>query len=241
MKKRTNRQFNQIVAVLLVFVSVCAIVTLIHFDNFDNILNNYFEYNTSSQTNQFKTMNSRQQQGFIAVSNINLSNYKAVKSTCLNGSSNSEVDFPTMTSSEATTHNKIQNSNGNSTKDEASYSYNQTKTSQLNASNIQFESTKTNINSSNKTSSSNNVGNQLEGNFGGNNQTNANNVSNAFSSNNTLSLTTDLSGNNSPMLIGGGSNPGDPGVPVGDGTWIMLIMLLSYSFKKCHSKLHILT
>jgi len=236
MKKRTNRQFNQIVAVLLVFVSVCAIVILKHFDNSDNILNNYFEYNSSTQTNQFKTMNSRQQQGFISVSNINLSNYKGVKSSISNVSSNLEVDFPTMSNSEGITHVSIQNNaenrGVNTTKNEASYSIQQRKISRLNASNIQFSSTKTSAYSSRKAGFSNNIGNQLEGSFGGNNQTNANNVSNVFSSNNTLSLTTDLSGNNSPMLLDGTGNPGDPGVPVGDGTWVMLILMLGYSLKK---------
>ena len=230
MKKPTNRQFNQIVALFLVFVSVCAIVTLKHFDNSDNILNNYFDYNSSTQTNQFKTMNSRQQQGFIAVSNINISNYKGVISSISNVSSNLEVDFPTMTNSEATTHNRIQNSN--STKNEVSYSYNQTKTSQVNASNIQFGTNKTNDYSSTKKVFSNNIGNQLEGSFGGKNQSNSNNISNAFSSNNTLSLTTDLLGNNSPMMVSGSGNPGDPGVPVGDGMWIMLALAGAYSVSR---------
>ena len=59
---------------------------------------------------------------------------------------------------------------------------------------------------------------------------------NSFLANNTLSLTTDLSGNNSPMLIDGGTNPGEPGVPLGDGTWVLLGLLMVYgiilSYKK---------
>jgi len=235
MKKRTNKQFNQIVAVLLVFVSVCAIVILMHFDNSDNILNNYFEYNSSSQINQFKAMSSRQQQSVITISDINISSYKGVKSSSSIVSSNSELDFPTMSSSESVAHVRIQNntenSNTNSTKNEVMYSYNQTKTSQVNASKIQFTSTKTNDYSSSKPVFSNNIGNQLEGSFGDKNQSNSNDVSNAFSSNNTLSLTTDLSDNNSPMLIDGETNPGDPGVPVGDGTWVLFILLGIYMFR----------
>ena len=195
MKKRTNKQFNQIVAVLLVFVNVFAIVILMHFDNSDNILNNYFEYNSSTQTNQFRAMNARQQEGFIAVSDINISSYKGIKGSNSNLSSNLEVDFPTMANLETATHNRIQNSNTNSTKNEVMYSYNQTKTSQVNASNIQYASTKTSAYLSSKTGFSNKNTNQFEGNFGGKIQSNSNNVSKAFFSNNTLSLTTDLSVN----------------------------------------------
>ena len=54
------------------------------------------------------------------------------------------------------------------------------------------------------------------------------NSSNGFLANNSLSLTTDLSGNNSPMLIDGETNPGDPGIPVGDGTWVFLGLLVGY-------------
>jgi hypothetical protein len=231
MKKRTYKQFNQIVAVLLVFVNMFAIVILIHFDNSDNILNNYFEYNSSTQTNQFRVMNARQHECFIAVWDINISSYKGVKNYNANASSNLEVDFPTIANSETATHNRIQNSNTNSTKNEVLYSYNQTKTSQVNTSNIQFASIKTSANSYSKTVFSSNISNQFEGNFGGKNQSNSNNVSNAFSSNNTLSLTTDLSENNSPMLIDGETNPGDPGVPVGDGTWVLFILLGIYMFR----------
>jgi len=60
MVKPTNRRFNQIVAMFLVFLSVSAILTLIHFDNSDNILNNYFEFELSTHTNQFKAMSSTQ-------------------------------------------------------------------------------------------------------------------------------------------------------------------------------------
>jgi len=38
------------------------------------------------------------------------------------------------------------------------------------------------------------------------------------------------------MLIDGGSNPGDPGVPVGDGASVMLIMMIAYSFKNVFPK-----
>ena len=54
------------------------------------------------------------------------------------------------------------------------------------------------------------------------------NSSNTFLANNSLSLTTDLSGNNSPMLIDGETNPGDPGVSVGDGTWVLMGLLVGY-------------
>jgi hypothetical protein len=236
MKKLNNRQFNQIVALFLVFVSVSGILTLIHFDDSDNILNNYFDDNSSSQINQFKAISSRKQQSFIAVLNKNSLEFKVVKSYNSNLSSNLEVDFPTMTNPETATHNRIQNSNTNSMKNEVMYSYNQTKTSPVNTSKIQFTSTKTNDYSSSKPVFSNITGDQLEGNFRGKSQSNSNNVLNAFSSNNTLSLTTDLSDNTSPMMIDGGTNPGDPGVPVGDGTWVMLfwvgIYVLTIAYKR---------
>ncbi|MEI7504231.1 MAG: hypothetical protein WCG93_11765 [Paludibacter sp.] len=63
-------------------------------------------------------------------------------------------------------------------------------------------------------------------------QSASNNSSNSFLANNTLSISTDLSDANSPMLVGGDSNPGDPGIPVGDGTLLMLLMMLTYSLKK---------
>jgi len=56
----------------------------------------------------------------------------------------------------------------------------------------------------------------------------SNTSSNSFLANNSLSLTTDLSANNSPMLIDGETNPGDPGVPVGDGEFILIGCLLVY-------------
>lgn len=44
----------------------------------------------------------------------------------------------------------------------------------------------------------------------------------SFLTNNTLTISTDLSENNSPKLVVITSNPGDPGIPIGDGIWILL-------------------
>ncbi len=60
----------------------------------------------------------------------------------------------------------------------------------------------------------------------------SNTSSNSFLANNSLSLTTDLSNNTSPMLIDGGTNPGDPGIPVGDGVWILLLLSMAYILQK---------
>jgi len=60
-----------------------------------------------------------------------------------------------------------------------------------------------------------------------------NTKSSTFLTNNSLTLSTDLSTNNSPMLVDGGSNPGDPnGVPIGDGKWILLAFVVIYGLKK---------
>ena len=32
------------------------------------------------------------------------------------------------------------------------------------------------------------------------------------------------------MLIDGGTNPGNPGIPMGDGTWVLLGLLVGYMF-----------
>jgi len=119
------------------------------------------------------------------------------------------------------------------------YSITQKKSAVANISGIQNISAKTSTFQAYNIVQPINNGFQNVANFRSKSLTFSNTSSNSFLANNTLSIATELSDNNSPMMVSGTGNPGDPGVPVGDGMWIMLIMLLSYSFKKCLSKLQI--
>ncbi|MEI7502947.1 MAG: hypothetical protein WCJ61_06655 [Paludibacter sp.] len=150
--------------------------------------------------------------------------------------SNSEVDFHNYSNLEKAAPNgsnvlAVKNVDG-TTSNVANYSYAQKKSAANYISAYQNVSNETHTFQSRNTSQPINHGIQSVANFASNSPTIPNTSTNAFLANNSLSLTTDLSNNSTSMLIGGDSNPGDPGVPVGDGTWILLIMMLAYSFKK---------
>ena len=53
-------------------------------------------------------------------------------------------------------------------------------------------------------------------------------TSNPFIANNNICLSADLTTETAPMFIGPSSNPGEPGVPVGDGMWILMCLLIGY-------------
>jgi hypothetical protein len=150
--------------------------------------------------------------------------------------SNTEVDFPcndNLESIEPTLKRNVAAKkvveNTNST---ATYIYAPQNSSTTYASGIQNNSIKTSNFQTNNTVQSINTGIQSVAYLGTKAPVISNTANNSFLANNSLSLTTDLSDNNSLMLIGGDSNPGDPGIPVGDGTFVLLILLIGYGLIK---------
>ena len=165
------------------------------------------------------------------VLNRNLPSFKDKTQSDLDDIPNSKVEFPTSTTLEKSTpikNNVSAVKNGDGTiQNGANYIYSQKKSIAIYASEIQSTSNKTNtFQTSNVQPRSSGI--QTVGNFASNSPSFSNTPSNSFLANNTLSISTDLSDNNSPMLINGGSNPGDPGVPVGDGTWVLMMLLGIY-------------
>jgi hypothetical protein len=61
---------------------------------------------------------------------------------------------------------------------------------------------------------------------------NSNTISESLLADNSISITIDLTSNTGPMLVDIGDNPGDPGVPVGDGLYLLLFFAGLYSVKK---------
>jgi hypothetical protein len=177
------------------------------------------------------------------VLNQNLPSFKNKTQSDLDVIPNSEVEFPTSTTLEKSTpikNNVSAVKNGDGTiQNGANYSYSQKKSIASYASGIQSISNKTNtFQTSNVQPRSSGI--QIVGNFKSNSPTFSNTPSNSFLANNTLTITTDLSENNSPMLIGGGSNPGDPGVPVGDGKWVLMMLLgIYWSLKTLLTNIHL--
>lgn len=111
-----------------------------------------------------------------------------------------------------------------------SYNYSQRSTATSNSSNTRVALSTTN--ESHSVTKINTINNELQSvDLFGNNTRNVNpNSNNSFLSNNYHSITTDLSENNSLMMVGGGTTPGDPGVPVGDG--MLLFFFLEYIYVK---------
>ena len=165
-----------------------------------------------------------------------LPSFKNQKLTDFVAFSNLDADFPGNTDIKAiepsknkvtATRSEVENSNN-----VATYLYAQNYAAVTYTSGIQNVSNYTyTIQNSKRYSTNNSEIQSLE--IFSNSNSFSNTSSNAFFANNTLSITTDLSDNNSPMLIDGDSNPGDPGVPVGDGVWVLLMMLLVYGLFFC--------
>lgn len=122
---------------------------------------------------------------------------------------------------------EVKNTNNAST-----YSYAQQKDEQTYNSGIKYVPSKPSTFKTNNNSQSNNNGIGAVSNLENTSPSFSNTFSTGFLANNSLSLTTDLSDNNSPMMIDGGSNPGDPGIPVGNGTMTLLFFLTTFLFYK---------
>lgn len=186
--------------------------------------------------NVFSSDKTRQEGSCFSQGTCNLPSYKKKNFNASNEISSAEANFTASTYVATEVHktNSPIKSNSDNTKPIYSYIYNQiSATSYASNTRIVFPTTNESHSGTNINPKSNEI--QSIGIFADKNQTITNNSNNSFLANNTLSITTDLSDNNSPMMIDGGSNPGDPGVPVGDGTWVLLIMMMVYSFKGLRS------
>lgn len=176
----------------------------------------------------YNPLNSTCNQQIISFNTTEFPSYKEKKHLISLGFTNSEIDFPTNEKFTVEEQKKRSNENINNADVQAVYGYNQTKERDNYSSGVQSV-----LNLKN-TFQTKNVINSADNGFQSvriieaKNQSISNTTSNSFIANNTLSISTDLSGNNLPMMVDGGGNPGDPAVPVGDGVWIMLLMLLVY-------------
>ena len=174
--------------------------------------------------------NSDKYYSFQSVSNI--PSYKKGKNTQYEEPSTREIDFKAASFSTSGASKRkqlvVKNAFENSPTSYINYNYRQPQTASKSANIHAISSAKVTFQTSNTAYHvSNNL--QSEGVYGATNSRTSNPGSNSFLANNTLSLTTDLTENNSPMLIDGNSNPGEVGVPVGDGVWVLLGLLVGYS------------
>jgi len=179
---------------------------------------------------------SKQVNSYFSLSDFRFPSYKMKNNIASYETSIVVGDFTASTYSASEVQNTnnctIKSNSENNTKPMFFYSYNQQESTTNNSLNARIVLPVTDESHSVTTINSNYNEIQSIGIFGDKTQSVKNNSSNSFLANNTLTITTELSDNNSPMMVGGGSNPGDPGVPVGDGTYILLIMILVYSLKK---------
>ncbi|MFZ4726758.1 MAG: hypothetical protein ACOYMD_15090 [Paludibacter sp.] len=167
--------------------------------------------------------------------NNNLPVFKTRMLSGSEGISNPEVDFPSNSNLEKDAPIKsnisVSKSGVGNNINVANYSFTPKKSVKTYAAVIKNVSNNINTIQS-RNAQSINTGIQTVGSFESNTPTFSHTSSNTFLTNNTLSLTTDLSDNNSPMLIDGGTNPGDPGIPVGDGVWELLLFSIIFALQK---------
>ena len=197
----------------------------------ENLLHNKFKYLTSNQTITLAGMKSSEER-LVMAATYNLPSFKEKRQPYFEGISNFEVDFASNINLETdeSNNNSITAPAGEAenTNSGTSYYYVQNKLAATYAAAFQNVSSKTKTFQNSNTVQPFNTGIQTEDYFGNKTPSIKNTSSNSFLANNTLAITSDLSDNNSPMLIGGGSNPGDPGVPVGDGTRVLLVLMVVY-------------
>ena len=194
-----------------------------------DLLRNEYEHISTSVGRSWMVMQNSDEQSIMAVNaNYPSFNTKSDKFAI----SNSEVDFPASPNLETLEPIKKRitpaNSGSANATNEANYSYVEKKSNKDYASGINNVTNKTSVIQSGNSIGSIVSGVQFDAISDQKSPSISNNSPNSFLANNSLSLTTDLSGNNSPMLIDGETNPGDPGIPVGDGTWVMLVLLVGY-------------
>ena len=233
MKRLNNKRLTKLISVFLLLIGFLYFSIQFTFNGeVDDLLRNEFEYISSIVGKSGMAMYNSDEQTLLAL-NANYPSFN--KKTNNNNFSNSEVDFPTAPNLQTleASRRKITpiNSGSANSKNEVNYSYIEKKLNTDYATGIKNVSNKTSIIQSDNSIHSIGSGVQFDAVSDNKFQSIPNNSNNSFLANNSLSLTTDLSGNNSPMMIDGGSNPGDPGVPVGDGTWVLIVMMLAYCSK----------
>ena len=227
--KPTNKYIKQIFFFFLVLLGIIIVTIILNPSENTPFYNLVFDGEC-----QYNALNSSNNQQVSPFCNNNFPSYKDKRHLNLVGFTSSEVGIPVNSKTSVEKQNKryfeIRSVDDN-VNIEASYRYNEQKGLETFASNIQYISLLKNTFQARKGENITNDGIQLVGYIGTENQSISSTSSNSFLANNKLSITTDLLHNDSPMMVGGGSNPGDPGVPVGEGMWIMLIMLLIYGLK----------
>jgi len=196
----------------------------------DNLLVNEMQHISSIQSITWKGIEENDMQ-----LNSELPSYKEPRKSTLVDNVDLEVDFPSYSNLENTEpsnkNNSIAKSSIVNVNNELNYSYTQKKSITYASSN-QIISSKPNTFISSNNIQPTNSGVQFVANIDNKFQSTSNNLSNSFLANNTLTISTDLSDNNSPMLIDGDTNPSEPGIPVGDGTLILLGFAMAYCSKR---------
>ena len=171
----------------------------------------------------------------LVTSSANLPQYSVKKQFDNKDNSSEKTDFPVINAAveaEKVLLNKNVANGPTKVKNNYTYTYNQAEQHKVNTYTYQINSKNTEkLSAMHQTSSSSNqTFTGVE--FPSSVHPITNNNTNSFLANNSLTITTDLSGNNSAMLVDGESDPGSPGIPVGDGIWILLSLLGMYGFRK---------
>jgi hypothetical protein len=234
MKSLTSKRLIMAGSVFLLLVG--SVFFALHFsqkgDN-TNLLRNESNQLADNLAPTFRSMQSSEEQ-LINAANKNLPTFKSTSQTKVDETANLKVDFSankdlevTEPSKKVITHvtNYLDINNNDASNNYAQQMEIETyKVSQhsFSAKPISFQ-----------TKHSNDGGVQFA-NISYNTSLSISNTSSTrFLANNSLSLTTDLSGNNSPKMINGETNPGDPGIPVGDGLWVLMALLVGYGMVLC--------
>ncbi|MEI7504893.1 MAG: hypothetical protein WCJ61_16585, partial [Paludibacter sp.] len=234
MRTFKNKQFHILFAVFLLFVSVNSIFLVVKLIDHENFISNDFEENSSEGATLLKIFNFKNNQSICAV-NDNMPIFKRKRNANVVAISTSNVDFPTINKSDIYVQKSIRfetNSNNDQlSKNDVSYSYNLEQKKEINSIVNQSVADQNNTYQTNQKEYQTNIDIQNVEINNSKFQSTSNTTSNSFLANYTLTISNDLTENNSPMLINGESNPGDPGVPVGDGTWILLGLAFAYVWK----------
>lgn len=219
--------------VFLLAVLMCFVVQYLKQGEVEELLRNELHHFTTNEAPTFSKIPNSNESLKIAVGN-HLPTFKHTSQSKVDEIANSQVDFPANQELENIETNKknitevttgVKNANNAST-----YSYTQQKDEETYNAGIKYVSSKSSTFKTNNNSQSNNNGIGAVSNLENTSSSFSNTSSSEFLANNSLSLTTNLSDNYSPMMIDGGTNPGDPGVPLGDGTWVLLGLVVGYGF-----------
>jgi hypothetical protein len=182
----------------------------------DNIYNNLNSFCKVNQTNE---------ENYSTLQPSNIPSFKNNKSNKSEILLTQEVNFTANNypTTEFQTQKQKVNSQAveSSTSPTLSYNYSKTQNTSNYSSGIHAVSSQENALQTSKTAFPVDKGLQPLNVFEAKNQYVNKNSPNTFLAINSLTITTDLSDNNSAMLIGGDTSPGDPGIPVGDGFWIL--------------------